>query len=160
MIDQLVKRISEVPNVLTFRGKRIIPDAMGLTHTEAGVLKGIWWFNLADGKLEYSTKAISHMDPDAFTAAASGSRGWVRGRVGLWKGKCFITIWTCDFPNKVLPGRLIGHFYQKIKAASGFGISCIVDEVGRDLLSGEVAAVEKSKKPVNPRRKKTTGNRW
>ncbi|MBU2101794.1 MAG: hypothetical protein KKF80_00210 [Candidatus Omnitrophica bacterium] len=124
---------SDMPNVLKKKGKIVVPEAMSITHCEKGALKGIWWFYLVDGSLEYSTAAISHADADVFTAAKSGSRGWVRGRVGQARGEFFITIWTCDFVLKVLPGRLLGDMCRKVQSASGFDITYVVDEVGRDL---------------------------
>jgi len=122
-----------VPNVLKKKGPVVVPEAMSITHSEEGALKGIWWFCLADGSLEYSTTAFSHADADVFTAAESGSRGWVRGRVGQAQGEFFITIWTCDFADRVLSGSLLGDLCRKVQSASGLDIAHVVDEVGRDL---------------------------
>ena len=126
-----------ISNVLKKKGPIVVPEAMNITHSEKGALKGIWWFYLIEGRLEYSTEAFSHADADFFTAAQSGSRGWVRGRVGKSGSKVFITIWTCDFSDKLFPGRLLGDMCRKVQAASGLDITHIVDEVGRDLTGRE-----------------------
>ena len=136
---------SHVPNVSKKKGAVVVPESMSITHCEEGALKGIWWFCLAEGSLEYSTTAISHADADVFTAAESGSRGWVRGRVGQAQGKFFITIWTCDFVLKSLPGSLLGDMCRKVQSASGLDITYVVDEVGRDLTGQKRPASSKGK---------------
>jgi len=136
---------NHILNVLKKKGPVVVPEAMSITHCEEGALKGVWWFCLADSSLEYSTKAISHADADVFTAAASGSRGWIRGRVGQARGKFFITIWTCDFVLKSLPGSLLGDMCRKVKSASGLDITYVVDEVGRDLTGKERLVSSKGK---------------
>ena len=80
-----------------------------------------------------------------FMAAASGSRGWIRGRVGQARGKFFITIWTCDFVLKSFPGTLLGDMCRKVQSSSGLDITYVVDEVGRDLTGKERPILAKGK---------------
>ena len=61
--DELSGRLAKVPNILSVRGRRLIPDARDIAHY-GDVLKGIWWYALLTSEMRYSPNALSHMDEE------------------------------------------------------------------------------------------------
>lgn len=131
MKDELLKRLELVEDIGDNRGERVIPDARDISHYK-DVLKGIWWYQLATHRLEYSAKAKSHFDVE-FTAA-DRPRGWVRGRVGDDRGKVYAFIYTGDFPTAHLPGYVLSDILRKLQTESGLDIEYFVDEEGYSLV--------------------------
>lgn len=131
-MDDLLEKLLNIPNVLLeSHGEMVIPDAMSKAHYK-DVLRGVWWYRLSDGFLDYSKTAKSHMD-DCFVASES-PRGWVRGRVGDDNGKVFCFIYVCDFTKGAMPGRVLYDIFKKVKQASGLPIEYFTDEDGYSLL--------------------------
>lgn len=132
MKQEILEKISKTYNLLEFLGKTVVPDAMITVHRKEG-LKGIWWYRPSDGKLEYSEKARSHFD-DEFNLADPESRDLVRGRVGMFKGKPYLFIYTHDFSDERVPGSLVADLVTKLERSSGLELDVVVDEEGRDLV--------------------------
>ena len=131
--DELSGRLAKVPNILSVRGRRLIPDARDIAHY-GDVLKGIWWYALLTSEMRYSPNALSHMDEefDGFVSPFSGR--WVRGRVGDDRGKIYAFLYKCDFKSAVIPGRVAGDMLQKLRERSGLDIGYFVDEKGYSLV--------------------------
>ena len=132
-LDDLFGLLAKVPNILSGRGRRLIPDARDIAHY-GDVLKGIWWYALPTREMRYSSKALSHMDEEFDGVVSPFSKQWVRGRVGDDRGKLYAFLYKCDFKSSVIPGKVAGDMLQKLRERSGLKIGYFVDEKGYSLV--------------------------
>lgn len=131
--DELCGRLAKVSNILSVRGRRLIPDARDIAHY-GDVLKGIWWYALPTREMRYSSTALSHMDEEFDGVVLPFSKQWVRGRVGDDRGKLYAFLYKCDFKSSVIPGPVAGDMLQKLRERSGLKIGYFVDEKGYSLV--------------------------
>jgi hypothetical protein len=128
----MVQRLKEIRNILSFRGRKLVPEARDISHY-ADVLKGIWWYELPTGDMMYSAESKSHLD-EAFAETVSPFSGrWVRGRVGDDRGKVYAFLYKCDFKARVIPGAVAGEMFRRLREKSGLPIRYFVDEYGYSL---------------------------
>ena len=131
-VDELSGRLAKVPNILSVRGQRLIPDARDIAHY-GDVLKGIWWYQLTTGTMRYSTKSLSHLDDEFAETVEPFSRQWVRGRVGDDRGMIYAFLYRCDFKSRVIPGSIAVDMLRKLSQRSSLRIRYFVDEKGYSL---------------------------
>lgn len=129
----LEESLKKVGDILSFRGRKIVPGARDIAHY-ADVLKGIWWYALSSGDMRYSSEAKSHLDDEFAGDVAPFSGSWVRGRVGDDRGKVYAFLYKCDFKARAIPGIVAGDMLRKLRAKSGLPIRYFVDEKGYSLV--------------------------
>lgn len=131
--DSLFLKLAKVRNIISFRGRKLVPDARDIAHY-GDVLKGIWWYELPSGDMRYSSKSLSHLDDEFSEAVTPFSGQWVRGRVGDDRGKVYAFLYKCDFKARAIPGTVAGDMLRKLRVKSGLAIRYFVDEKGYSLV--------------------------
>lgn len=114
------------------RVKVLSVGAMGLAHYKDN-LCAVYWYNILTGKLEYSEAATTHQDHTVFRGPFENDRGWIRGRVFVYKGKYYIVAYLEDWLDFDLTNRTVSELYRKIQSKCKYMISDIVDEEGYTL---------------------------
>ncbi|OQA50835.1 MAG: hypothetical protein BWY44_01455 [Candidatus Omnitrophica bacterium ADurb.Bin292] len=131
--DSLFLELTKVRNIISFRGRKLVPDARDIAHY-GDVLKGIWWYELPSGEMRYSSKSLSHLDDEFAGVVTPFSGQWVRGRVGDDRGKVYAFLYKCDFKARAIPGAVAGDMLRKLRVKSGLPIRYFVDEKGYSLV--------------------------
>jgi len=111
--------------------KIILKDALNLAH-ELRFKLGIWWFQPATGRLEYSTKARGHLDRKYFRLRdiAIIDNYILRGRLFQYMNKRYLIIYSNDGYGFDFPLPVIEQLRVKVEAIAGLKIDLIINEKG------------------------------
>lgn len=130
-MKKLLEELLKV-NLLEERVKVLDVGAMGLAHYKEH-LCAVYWYNIITGTLEYSETATTHQDHNEFKGPFENDRGWIRGRVFVYKGQYYIVTYIEDWLDFPLTNKPISDMFRKIQGKFKDTISDIVDEEGYTL---------------------------
>ena len=132
------KRQTVPDGTLIVSETKIITDVIADAHSEERRY-AVWWFNLKEGKFEFSIDAWGHRDEKEFSHKEDDSE-WVRGRVFQSSGDnlYYIVIYKFSFKQEVLSESISKQILGLItsRLPESMAISGVIDDEGRKLLGG------------------------
>jgi len=129
-VKPIEKRILKI-NLQEDRVK-VLKDPPYVTAHNAN-LRAVWYFNILNKKLDYSTTAKSHQDSDKFKEPLNHEKGWIRGRVFEDDGKYYIFVYLEDWLHWPITRNTINSIYTQIQKVCDYDISDVLDADGYSL---------------------------
>jgi len=127
----LLEKLLKV-NLSAGRARATGVGAMSLAHHKE-FLRALWWYNILDGRLEYSADTFTHQDRRVFKGPFTDDKGWVRGRVFQYRGKYYIVAYLEDWLDHAVTNESMADLYSQIQDKFKHTISNVVDEEGYSL---------------------------
>lgn len=131
-ITQRLQELADKPNIVDFRGGRIMPEAISLIF-RSETRRGLFWYNPQTKVMAFSTEAKTHFQLENFPTVKD-FREWKRGGVFEKEGICYMLIQTGDFSD-VIHGQTLCDVYHLAESMSQRTFSGVIDESGCDLLT-------------------------
>jgi hypothetical protein len=104
-----------------------LPDAFNKSQDSGNVI-GIWWYDKRTGNLEYSDKALGHLD-NIFKIRHLAKLGdTVRGRLLLINNYCYLIIYRSVDQN--ISFDVVNKIKEKIQKTSKNSINYVIDDDG------------------------------
>jgi hypothetical protein len=133
---ELIEKLQGIPDLTENYGEIVVPKAGMKAHY--GEVLGVFWYDTKSNKLDYSSGSAGH---DTFKDYKEYFKtpGMVRGRLGRDEdGTIYILIYVGDFEGRPLAGDTILDLYKQVSEVSKVHINFVVDELGRDLIEGNL----------------------
>ena len=144
--ENLISRLLRIGNVLETRGVCVVRDPISLTHLFR--LLGdrthpwIWWYHIPSRKLVCSQEADSHLDTEfrpqvpglsvLFNKSRASREGWISGRLGWYRKRVFVFIYTNDILGE-LRGQAAADLLYQLSQTTKLEIEHLTDENGCSL---------------------------
>lgn len=129
--EAIAENLENIKSILQFRPKVKLDKAWDLALGNETSL-GCWWYEVKDGKFEYSDKTKSH------TAGIFKHiwqdlkrRRWIRGHIFDMGNRVGVLIHIEDFLGKDAPGSVLADMVRKVTEVTGYPVHIVADEQGR-----------------------------